>query len=58
MTLAQEHFFFSPPFIEPMTGDVESTTTTPWGGAKRDRGQVAFSCGMPGADLERFLVLS
>lgn len=44
--------------IEPMTEDVESTTTTQWGGVKQGRGQVAFSCGMPGADLERFPVLS
>lgn len=43
---------------EPMTDEVESATTHQWAGVKRDRGQVAISCGVSGADLERFLVLS
>lgn len=42
---------------EPMTDELESTTTPQWAGVKQDRGQVAFSCDMSEADLEKFLVL-
>lgn len=61
MTLAQEPFlclgwvFFG---IEPMTEDVESPTTAQQGGVRRGGGQVAFGRAVPGADLERFVVLS
>lgn len=39
-------FFF--PFIDPMTEDIESTTSALQGGLKQDRGQVAFACDMQG----------
>lgn len=60
MTLAQEPFLCFGGFfeIEPTTEDVESPTAAEQGGVRRGRGQVAFGRAVPGADLERFVVLS